>query len=1100
MRDNCTIPVLLMMVVSLVITYPVPESQLGFEEDMMNTSTNANFSTMNYLEEIPYLDPSDNGIGFYQVAEDGDNLSILYYDKNPGTWRLLVWNNNTWSMTKFPNHNNHYAQSNDPIVGDYFLWNSSLFRTTYSLSGDPTSNGISSSSETLTITLDQYVNGTFEEHSSTDSQISISNRHIEGGNSKCVDTGSGNTNLDVNAGYYKVLEYIRQQGLFDISENNVVIIYPINTFTVHNNPSSYMHNRLQYGYTEFVTNIIALNGTSEVSKSQYHQTSVGSSGNPATDDSIGRGTCFAELDEIVVSNDGYGFGYRTHTSTNDDHRYKFQFKSYSGSYSDEVQLCQSQAAYSSVSCFQIGTKSGNNIAFSSSGGSDCNIYYADFANSNYTSIQDVCPPSNHLSSQFSKENWYSNNKWHSYSPLQQNYVNISLNLESPIETEWAELVDNGIVVIESIENSNGQDEYWIKMQWNDTDADETFDLIDAFPTDSTQQTDSDNDGYGDSATGFQSDACYLQSGNSTIDRFGCPDMDSDGYSNLGDLFPNDASQWNDTDFDGFGDNLGGIRGDYCPSSYGTSNKNNTFGCPDTDFDGWADLEDTFPDDSSQWKDSDFDGFGDELLGPYGDFCPTEYGNSTSPGYLGCIDSDGDGFADVIDAFPDEETQWSDADGDGSGDNPNGENGDQFPSDPTQQIDEDGDGFGDYPFGNFGDYCPDTYGTSVIDVYGCIDTDGDGYSDLNDGFPNDLSRWKDSDRDGVEDSRDMFPFDPTQSEDRDGDGMGDNPMGIGADKFPDDVTQWGDIDGDGYGDTQTGTNPDAFITDSTQWADSDGDGYGDNPAGRLYDMFPNNPTQWEDNDGDGFGDNQSGTDADPYLNDFDNDGFNDTIDVLPKLASPGDLDNDGCMDENDTFPANARECSDYDGDGVGDNEDTDDDDDGWADTDEMRLGTDPYSSSEEPVETFELVMPGTAIGLGAWDLIGMLGGIPLGLWILSGLLTRNGRTKSYERRLFEARTEEELSEISDAYEWSLMWKMVGPHQALRLERIRSNLEFKFNQMLQPDSGIDQTSMVETSAPDSSMAGTVGTDGYEWMQEGGANWYRPAHTGGEWTRWQ
>ena len=85
-----------------------------------------------------------------------------------------------------------------------------------------------------------------------------------------------------------------------------------------------MHNRLQYGYTEFVTNIIALNGTSEVSKSQYHQTSVGSSGNPATDDSIGRGTCFAELDEIVVSNDGYGFGYRTHTSTNDDHRYKFQ--------------------------------------------------------------------------------------------------------------------------------------------------------------------------------------------------------------------------------------------------------------------------------------------------------------------------------------------------------------------------------------------------------------------------------------------------------------------------------------------------------------------------------------------------------------------------------------------------------------------------------------------------------------------------------------------------------------------------------------------------------------------------------------------------------
>jgi hypothetical protein len=859
-----------------------------------------------------------------------------------------------------------------------------------------------------------------------------------------------------------------------------------------------MHNRLQYGYTDFVTNVIALNGTSEVSKSQYHQTSVGSSGNPATDN-IGRGTCFAELDEIVVSNDGYGFGYRTHTSTNDDHRYKFQFKSYSGSYSDEVQLCQSQTAYASVSCFYLGTKSGDNIAFS--GGSDCNIYFADFSNSNYTSVEEECPPRNAaISSQFSKENWYYDNKWYSYSQLQQNYVNISLNLESPIETEWAELVDNGIVVIESIENSNGQEEYWIKMQWNDTDADETFDLIDAFPTDSTQQTDSDNDGYGDSETGFQSDACYLQSGNSTIDRFGCPDMDSDGYSNFGDSFPNDATQWNDSDFDGFGDNLAGTRGDYCPSEYGTSNRNNNFGCPDTDFDGWADLEDSFPEDSSQWADSDNDGFGDELLGSYGDFCPTEYGNSTSEGYLGCIDTDGDGFADVIDAFPDEETQWSDADGDGSGDNPNGENGDQFPSDPTQQIDEDGDGFGDYPFGNFGDYCPDTYGTSIIDVYGCLDTDGDGYSDLNDGFPNDSNRWQDTDGDGVEDSVDMFPFDPTQFEDSDLDGMGDNPMGIGADKFPLDSTQWGDIDGDGYGDNLSGTNPDAFPTDPTQWADRDGDGYGDNPTGRLYDEFPDNPTQWIDEDGDGLGDNLTGIDADPYLNDFDNDGFNDSIDLLPKLASPGDLDADGCMDEVDVFPNLSNECNDFDGDGIGDNEDTDDDNDGWSDTEELRLGTSQFNSGEEPVDTFELVLPGTAIGLGAWDLIGMFGGIPLAIWMLSGLLTRNSRTRNFERRLFEARSEEELSEISDAYEWSLMWKMIGPHQALRLERIRSTLEVKFNQMLQLDTGVEQIAMVESSIPDSSMTGTVGTDGYEWLQHGGANWYRAANIGGPWTRWQ
>ena len=79
------------------------------------------------------------------------------------------------------------------------------------------------------------------------------------------------------------------------------------------------------------------------------------------------------------------------------------------------------------------------------------------------------------------------------------------------------------------------------------------------------------------------------------------------------------------------------------------------------------------------------------------------------------------------------------------------------------------------------------------------------------------------------------------------------------------------------------------------------------------MFPDNPTQWLDEDGDGLGDNQSGTDADPFLNDFDNDGFNDAIDILPKLSSPGDLDADGCLDEVDAFPENAQECVDTDND-------------------------------------------------------------------------------------------------------------------------------------------------------------------------------------------
>ena len=161
-------------------------------------------------------------------------------------------------------------------------------------------------------------------------------------------------------------------------------------------------------------------------------------------------------------------------------------------------------------------------------------------------------------------------------------------------------------------------------------------------------------------------------------------------------------------------------------------------------------------------------------------------------------------------------------------------------------------------------------------------------------------------------------------------------------------------------------------------------------------LPDDATQWLDQDGDGLGDNLSGNNPDPYLFDFDNDGYNDSIDPLPKLASPGDLDNDGRADVNDLFPEDFREWADNDGDGEGDNADTDDDNDGWADTDEVRAWNRSFRLQMYPVDSFEIVIPGTAVGLGAWDLIGMFGGIPLFMWIGFGFVTRNGRLSQIRR--------------------------------------------------------------------------------------------------------
>ena len=704
----------------------------------------------------------------------------------------------------------------------------------------------------------------------------------------------------------------------------------------------------------------------------------------------------------------------------------------------------------------------------------------------------------------------------------------------------------------------------------DIDSDNYGHSADAFPFDSSQQYDTDLDGYGDNVFGNNSDECVTVNGNSTLDRLGCLDTDGDGQSNLNDFYPTDPTQVKDSDFDGYGDNLTGTRGDNCPNVYGESNRNNTYGCLDSDFDGWADTQDHFPNQSSQWMDSDLDGYGDEFNGYQGDTCPQEFGLSTEDTY-GCedddfdgwsnngddlpyeptqwLDADGDGYgnnqsegASMIDLFPNDATQWNDSDGDGYGDNRYGSEGDKFPNDPlrwedtdndgvtdledqfpndiTQWNDTDGDGFGDEITGNSGDACPTIEGNSTADRRGCLDSDGDGWSDERDDFPFDRNLYLDTDDDGVPDDLDMFPFDPTQTEDRDGDGMGDNPMGIGADKFPDDTTQWGDIDGDGYGDNAEGTNPDAFITDATQWSDTDGDGYGDNPAGRLYDKFPLNPTQWLDEDGDGLGDNQSGTNADPSLNDFDNDGYNDSIDPLPKLASPDDLDNDGVLDVNDLFPEDFREWADYDGDGEGDNADTDDDNDGWADTDEVRLGTDPFGAADVPIDSFEIVIPGTAVGLGAWDLIGMFGGIPLFMWIGFGFVTRNNRTAKYEGLLREAQSRDELEDVARMWEYSLMLRMLGPHQGIRLERLRAELDDVFEAQNQTLSSIepeqhDQTQMVEqamhieqkslpsleSTQPEITAQGNPDGKGYEWYTDGqDTSWYRNEGSKSEWQRFE
>ncbi|HJN55830.1 MAG TPA: hypothetical protein QF646_05540 [Candidatus Poseidoniales archaeon] len=85
---------------------------------------------------------------------------------------------------------------------------------------------------------------------------------------------------------------------------------------------------------------------------------------------------------------------------------------------------------------------------------------------------------------------------------------------------------------------------------------------------------------------------------------------------------------------------------------------------------------------------------------------------------------------------------------------------------------------------------------------------------------------------------------------------------------------------------------------------------------------------------------------------------------------------------------------------------------------------------------------------------------------------------------------------------------GPVLFRRRLRIRSKLENQFDKASGGGSsgdmwtdGLDTSPVdyADSSAPAIDMMGQISSDGYEWLEHGGSNWYRAPHSGQEWTRW-
>lgn len=367
----------------------------------------------------------------------------------------------------------------------------------------------------------------------------------------------------------------------------------------------------------------------------------------------------------------------------------------------------------------------------------------------------------------------------------------------------------------------------------DDDNDGVSDADDAFPLDATESNDQDNDGIGDNTD---------------------TDIDGDNVPNDDDLFPRNPQESIDTDLDGIGNNSdldddGDDLTDEQEALIGTDPLDS-----DTDNDGAFDGSDAFPLDPLERFDSDNDSVGNES-----DNCPLVINTSqidTDEDGFGDLcdnDDDNDGVPDTEDDFPLDDTRSEASDADGDGWPTEQDPDDNDASNPgTEFIDTDGDGIG-----------------NTLDD----DDDGDGFADEQDEFPLDINEWLDSDQDGTGNNADTDD-DNDQYSDSDEVDAGSDPLN--GEDLPDDFdgdfipdVNDDDIDGDGIA-----NGDDAFDFNPEESVDSDEDGVGDNS-----DAFPNDPTETNDFDQDMIGDNADNCPmvANPEQTDIDENGVGDVCD-------------------------------------------------------------------------------------------------------------------------------------------------------------------------------------------------------------------------------
>jgi hypothetical protein len=379
--------------------------------------------------------------------------------------------------------------------------------------------------------------------------------------------------------------------------------------------------------------------------------------------------------------------------------------------------------------------------------------------------------------------------------------------------------------------------------------------------------DTDGDGVDDST-----DNCLLVANPTQAD------VDGDSHGDICDDFPNDSTEWVDTDKDLIGnnadtdddnDNILDSIPDNCPLTPNADQKNwdlevhaQNSNTPlgdglgdvcddDDDNDGVPDTTDLFPHNAAESADNDKDGIGDNadldddndsILDSIPDNCPLisnkDQKNTDSAADGGDLcddDDDNDGYPDGVDAFPLDKTEWSDRDGDGIGDNSDNDNDNDNKPDVDadylkEDTDDDNDTVNDY-------WNPPTADDHLNPPYNTIIRDNCQFVANTD--------QADMDLDGI------------------GDACDDNIDGDNHLNGPDVLTKYPQAPVAPAPVPPNEDTRDQLSFDPSDWQDKDKDTHGD-----IADWDDDDKTEWADKDGDGVGDNR-----DP---DADGDGIPDRI--------------------------------------------------------------------------------------------------------------------------------------------------------------------------------------------------------------------------------